>query len=257
MLNSVDKVRHGTEALRGRLGATSLLLLVLAAAPSFAWAAASAIAYGSDGSWEWATRNTQREANKVALRGCNERAPKKDCVLDSTKAVVRAEDGGRIGFGRSSVSLAEARKLALDSCGKAECKVTFEMAKPGFYSLFKAEEDKNGNSNFFLAHEYTDSDKADKEAYEGCKNLTGRNCKIVWSGAIAGVYKLATARAPNPSPISSERNCRPNTPTVRCSSQCTNGNCIVTYENGCKIRVQVQPRFDGFTNQWTYPSPDC
>jgi len=25
----------------------------------------------------------------------------------------------------------------------------------------------------------------------------------------------------------------------------------VEYENGCKIRVQVSPRFDPFTNQWT------
>lgn len=52
-------------------------------------------------------------------------------------------------------------------------------------------------------------------------------------------------------------NCRPRTREVRCRSNCVNGNCVVEYENGCKIRVQVSPRFDPFTNQWTYPSPSC
>lgn len=52
-------------------------------------------------------------------------------------------------------------------------------------------------------------------------------------------------------------NCRPRTLEIRCQSNCFNGDCVVEYENGCKIRVQVPPRFDPFTNQWTYPSPSC
>lgn len=52
-------------------------------------------------------------------------------------------------------------------------------------------------------------------------------------------------------------NCRPRTREIRCRSNCVNGDCVVEYENGCKIRVQVSPRFDPFTNQWTYPSPSC
>ena len=52
-------------------------------------------------------------------------------------------------------------------------------------------------------------------------------------------------------------NCRPRTQEVRCRSNCVNGDCVVEYENGCKIRVQVSPRFDPSTNQWTYPSPSC
>lgn len=51
--------------------------------------------------------------------------------------------------------------------------------------------------------------------------------------------------------------CRPRTQEIRCRSNCVNGDCVVEYENGCKIRVQVSPRFDPFTNQWTYPSPSC
>jgi len=27
--------------------------------------------------------------------------------------------------------------------------------------------------------------------------------------------------------------------------------------SGRRMRVQVQPRFDGFQNQWTYPAPSC
>ena len=61
----------------------------------------------------------------------------------------------------------------------------------------------------------------------------------------------------SPAPIGSNTNCRPNTPTIRCSSRCTNGDCVVTYENGCQMRVRVSPRFDGISNQWTYPSPSC
>lgn len=52
-------------------------------------------------------------------------------------------------------------------------------------------------------------------------------------------------------------NCRPRTREISCRSNCINGNCVVEYENGCKMNVQVAPRFDPFTNQWTYPAPSC
>lgn len=51
--------------------------------------------------------------------------------------------------------------------------------------------------------------------------------------------------------------CRPTTTSVSCSSQCVNGDCVLTYPNGCRMRVQVQPRFNGFTNQWEHPAPSC
>ena len=58
-------------------------------------------------------------------------------------------------------------------------------------------------------------------------------------------------------PTQNAQNCRPTGQYIRCSSRCTNGFCTVTYENGCQLQVQVQPRFDMFTNQWTYPAPSC
>ena len=36
-----------------------------------------------------------------------------------------------------------------------------------------------------------------------------------------------------------------------------NGNCVVTYTNGCRMRVQVNPSFNAFNNQREYPSPSC
>jgi alpha/beta superfamily hydrolase len=63
--------------------------------------------------------------------------------------------------------------------------------------------------------------------------------------------------ASKPLPIAKNGNCRPKTNQLRCSSQCYNGDCEVTYENGCKVRVQVNAKFDPFTSQWTYPSPSC
>lgn len=57
--------------------------------------------------------------------------------------------------------------------------------------------------------------------------------------------------------ISEDGSCRPTGATIRCQSQCVNGNCIVTYENGCKVRVQVQPQYDPINNLWTYPAPAC
>lgn len=240
-----------------RTWAMGLALVIGSASSPTAWAEASAIAYGSDNSWAWATRASQSEANETALRLCNESTSKKDCALDTTKAVVRAEGGGQIGFGRSSRSLADARSKALDSCGNTQCKVVFEVSKPGFYSLFKSVPDEQNNVDFYLAYQYSDSDRADKDAQQGCEKLTGRECKIAWSGAIAGQYKKAVETPRKAAPVASERNCRPNTAQLRCSSQCTNGSCIVTYENGCKMRVEVQPRFDPFSNQWTYPSPSC
>lgn len=233
-----------------------LMLVVPCAISNTARAEASAIAFGSEDGWGWATRNNQQEANSAALKFCNEYNQKKDCALKATKAVVRAEGGGgRTGYARSYISLADAKKVAIKSCGNASCKVTFEMTKPGFYSLAKSETDENGKVNFHLTYKFDDSDEVDKQAKQRCESAAGRKCSIIMSGAIPGIYKLRSA--PSPSPVSSEKNCRPNTPTVRCSSQCANGNCIVSYENGCKIRVQVQPRFDSFNNQWTYPSPSC
>lgn len=206
----------------------------------------------------WSTKKTQEEANKAALKMCKEESSKKkDCNLRITKAIVRAEGGGRIGFGRSPVGVPAARKKALDECAKSECTVSYEITEPGLYALAESSTDKGGNGDFYLAYQYTNLDRAEADALSGCEKLTGQKCSVIWHGAIPGVYKLAPTPAVTSTADVSKSNCRPNSPSIRCSSRCTNGDCIVTYENGCKMRVQVQPRFDGFMNQWVYPSPSC
>lgn len=143
---------------------------------------------------------------------------------------------------------------ALKSCGEPDCKVNLQVTKPGFFAVAKP--DESGN-NFYLTIRYSDLDKAIADAIEGCIKLNGGDCRLDSSGAIPGIYKTEGTPSARLSPAVSDRNCRPKTPTLRCSSQCTNGDCTVTYENGCKMRVQVQPQFDSFTNQWTYPAPSC
>ncbi len=71
------------------------------------------------------------------------------------------------------------------------------------------------------------------------------------------VPKAQAPVASKPVPVANNGNCRPRTNQLSCSSQCYNGDCVVTYENGCKVRVQVSPKFDPFTSQWTYPAPSC
>lgn len=244
--------------LINRLGA-SALFLILSVTSGHVWAEASAVAFGSGDKWGWATRATQNEANKAALAFCNEVTPERDCILDQAKAIARADGPKSAGFGKSASSLARARKIALEECGNAKCKVTFETTKPGLYALSKSKPDANGNSDFYIAYQYSDRDNVERAAISGCEKLTGQTCYIELSGAIAGNYKVASSPAPKPQApqLANDQNCRPTTRSISCSSQCTNGNCIVTYQNGCKIRVHVQPQFDGFTNQWTYPSPGC
>lgn len=228
-----------------------LFLLQLLVMANNLWAISSAYARGSDDSWGWATRDNQAEANKVALNGCNKENPKKDCKLDDTKFMVRAVGDGRTGWGRSSIGLADAKKTALDYCGRKACQVDLVIDKPGFFSLAMSELNKDGKTAFFIAHQYDDSTEADAVALERCAEQAGIKCSIVMSGAIAGSHAVKAT------PPVAEKSCRPQTANIRCSSQCANGNCIVTYENGCKVRVQVQPRFDGINNQWTYPAPSC
>lgn len=233
-----------------------IFLLVLYAASNPANALAPAIAMGSDDVWAWATASTQKEANRAALTECNKKAQKMDCRLVFDKAVVRAESkNGALGWGKSAISLDEAKKEALKNCGGANCKIAFETTSPGFYSIAKSEPGQGGGVHFHITHSSTAANRVIAEAKQTCENDSGRKCATVLSGVIPGIYK--TQSTPSHTPVASEKSCRPNTPTIRCSSQCTNGNCMVTYDNGCQMRVQVRASYNPSTNQWVYPPPSC
>lgn len=219
----------------------------------------AAIAWGADGeSWGWSLRGSQKEANRVAISLCNERAPRKDCRLTVTRAVVKAAGSNRVGMAVSAVSLKDARSRAVASCNAPNCKPVQEFTDPGFIAVAQtANPDSDGN--FFVAYGYRNSDKADEEAKKGCERLANEPCKVWFSGAIPGNVNNAPEVSTEPikQRVAHVPNCRPATPSVSCSSRCVNGDCVVTYENGCKIRVQVSPRFDSFSSQWKYPSPSC
>lgn len=243
---------------RWRVAFKRALLVVstlLAMTPAI-WAADYAsIAYGGEGAWGWAVRNSQAAADKAALDGCNESAPKNDCQVELLKAVARAKGITRVGISGSATSVAEARQQALKECGRPDCKIVDVFAKPGFIAYAMP---KDGNGAIFVAWQYKNSGQADKDAVQGCEENAGSPCRLIYSGAIRGRMKTAApAPAPKPPAPAAAASCRPNTSVIRCSSQCTNGNCIITYENGCRIRVQVNAVYDPFTNQWKYPAPSC
>lgn len=69
--------------------------------------------------------------------------------------------------------------------------------------------------------------------------------------------KAAANSLPAYIPDTQERSCRPTGSSIRCESNCVNGDCVISYENGCKLRVRVNAKFNSFNNQWEYPSPSC
>lgn len=215
----------------------------------------ASIAYSSDKAWGWANATTQAEARRLALEQCEKSSKTKDCKIDEVKAVARAESAGRTGYAKSKISLRDAQKTALNSCADKDCKITFKLTSPGFFALAKSESNIDGNAIYHLAHQFYNSDEADKKAIERCQEESNSKCFIVWSSAIPG--KMNSSKGAAVTTKNDPENCRPTKQPITCSSHCINGLCTVSYENGCKIKVQVAPKFDPFTNTWKYPSPSC
>lgn len=231
--------------------------MVLAAFPA-ASAEYASIAYSADGKqWGWARRQTQKLADSAALDGCNQSAPKKDCRVTETRALVLAKGAKRVSYAVSEVSLQDARAGALRYCGDSDCKVLKEFTAPGFLAVARTKNEQS-EPHFYVAYAYGNSDAADQAAVRGCEKNAGEGCRLAWSGAIPGdMGTNGSSPVPTPTAGLGTPSCRPTTQNIRCRSQCTNGSCIVSYENGCRIRVQVSPRFDPFRNQWIYPAPSC
>lgn len=249
---------HRKSTLNRQLSLIASVGILITCFATSAFAEYAAIAYGDEmAAWGWARKADQKSANAAALAGCMESSKAKDCKLDKTVALAKAEGSSHIGWGRSSKNVAEAKKIALTQCGDADCKVTFSTASPGFFTLARSKDNEGKDAVFHLYYESINSDQSDKDATKACGERAGRDCSVVWSGAIAGKIAKYNASDKSTTPVPSAKNCRPTTQPLRCTSQCTNGNCTITYENGCKMNVQVQPRFDPFSSQWNYPSPSC
>lgn len=141
----------------------------------------------------------------------------------------------------------EARKNGISGMAKS-CKITDRAKGPGYGAQ------TCGDDGCAWVSGSDDQQQANDTAYNNCsksyKNCNSQNLTI-WED-FAGFKQAAKKQSP-----AAEKSCRPTTNTIHCTSHCENANCLITYENGCKMRVQVTPEYDSFTNQWKYPSPAC
>lgn len=142
----------------------------------------------------------------------------------------------------------QAEAMAMKQCSKnskkMKCRVIGSSDRLGYVAV--------ATSKTSVLAELRDSlEEAKRFALDACAENTSKEdyCEIRWTG-INGVVREQTQP-------SRSGNCRPKTKEIRCRWNCVNGDCILEYENGCKVRVNVSPRFDPFSNQWTYPSPSC
>ncbi len=97
----------------------------------------------------------------------------------------------------------------------------------------------------YAAWNYPTQAQADREAKKGCRD-TARNA----GKSKAAAKKCAVlTRAKGPgfgAFVCAEAGCA-----------WTNGDCVLEYTNGCRVRVQVAPRFDPLANEWKFPPPTC
>lgn len=140
----------------------------------------------------------------------------------------------------------DAQKDGLSASIAKRCRVLTRAKGPG-YGAFVC-----GDGGCAWTTGYGDRQEAIDAAYEHCSRSYA-DCQTTGISS----WLDNTGFAASPARTSTGASCIPDTTVRQCRSSCTNGNCLVEYTNGCKVRVQVAPQFDPFTNQWTYPSPPC
>jgi hypothetical protein len=129
------------------------------------------------------------------------------------------------------------------------CKVVTRAAGPGYGAVTCGEDGCTWATGYDTVQEAVDA------AYQSCiKSFTKcQNSDITNWEDFKGFPQKAL---PQKTPVAAA-DCRPRTTHLQCTSACTNGNCTVKYENGCKMQVQVQPQFSPISNTWEYPTPSC
>lgn len=170
-------------------------------------------------------------------------------------ATAEAGDGMQYYWNTNQPSIKVAQQKVMKTCAdnarknkhSGKCKFLGAANGPKYLAFFHT---KDGSG--FGVSSNSDRQLAIDEAYAQCSE--SRECPDTAANVFfdEGEQQSRPAKA-----AAAGDSCRPRTRQIRCRSNCVNGNCVVEYENGCKIRVQVSPRFDPFTNQWTYPSPSC
>lgn len=125
-----------------------------------------------------------------------------------------------------------------------QCRVLTRAKGPGFGAFVC------GDGGCAWTTGYDDRQEAVDTAYRHCSRHYP-DCQT------SGIHSWFDGAGFAASPTHGDTSCIPNAAARQCRSSCTNGDCLVEYANGCRVRVQVAPRFDPFTNQWTYPPPSC
>lgn len=180
-------------------------------------------------------KETEGEAKALAISSCEEQSGRKGSCEIVWPAVsgqawfAVAANKNDIGLGVSHISAEAARKQSLESCAEtsegAPCSVVDEIENAAPLPV--------------------------------PKSFVELEARIKREEAQRKAARSARVSAPAPVPVATDTSCRPRSETVRCTSQCSNGDCVVTYENGCKIRVQVAPKFNPFNNQLEFLAPNC
>lgn len=180
-----------------------------------------------------------------------------NCLAYSSIATVEGHAPNAVYRSNNYESQKEADEVALEGCRVAvrkigighlakKCKVVTRGKGPGYGAM------TCGDDGCSWATGYDSTQYAVDAAYENCsKQFT--NCKdknIQFWEDFAGFPGNKSKKLSK-----TETDCRPRTSALRCQSSCTNGDCIVSYSNGCRLRVQVSPQFNG--TQWIYPPPSC
>lgn len=150
----------------------------------------AALAAGDGGNLYSARAPTQAEANRQAVKDCNEQTGKKNCSVAVMKAVVIVADpkAGAVGYFPATGSIQEAKDRALKKCGSPTCTIDSVMTNPGIYVL-AASKNNTGARQYMLMSGMRDIAKAVNEAITACQKRTNYQCEIISSGAIPGEVK--------------------------------------------------------------------
>lgn len=123
----------------------------------------------------------------------------------------------------------EARKNGISSLAKT-CAIVSRAKGPGYGAV------TCGDDGCSWTTGYGDKQEAVDAAYVSCKDSYA-NCRSeninTWSD-FSGFKQTAPKRVAAPN-----KSCIPTGSYRSCTSSCVNGDCIVTYQNGCKVRVLV------------------
>lgn len=219
----------------------------------------SAIATDDSGDVFWSHKETRQQSESAALQECAQGATKKNCKIITHKAFAFAKGSSYESFYTSEKGLDDAKRVALSQCraNSSDCKIIQLSKEPGFLSV-ASPSNTASRHGFYYAYGEMDLRDAKLHALRACEEATSEQCKTVLVAAIQGENLIFSKAANTDSKNQiTETSCRPQSTSITCTSQCVNGDCVITYENGCKKRIRVSPTFDPTTNSWRHPAPQC